>query len=594
MRRKLRKMNYLSWVGWISSGLLGLLIMVMVGTPMITHAEAAEIQPFSADINTKTSAYVRSSIAVSMSDQAMIDLTPKSTGEFKESSEVQLSVTANNTTGYAIYLTTGDNSSSLLQRNALDEPAKIGAVNGELTAENFRDHLNSWGFDLRRDDETAEGKYIALPKNGDAPVVQTGETANKDDYVLRFGAAVATDLPSGVYSNTVVASVVANPIEVRAITDILTMQEMTSDICKVSMENETARLTDTRDGKSYWVAKLKDGRCWMTQDLGLKITEEMINNGEINPNNSDVSRAWVSDPGEGWSKEQIVASERPYWAYRNSSLTGDNMYYPPTATEEMEVDIKSELEQNTTFSWDMGEWVWATPLVTYEKAGHETITGEKDGLRIREDGEVSGFVNVSDSSKWKATWQAQNGELLGKEVYTAINCKVWDGTTCTEGEYDAHYLVGNYYHFNTATAGTGSTYYINAEAPSSICPKGWRLPTIGDESNISKSGSFYTLLDKYGVTSTAGGETAKDVNALGYNLTLEPLYFVRGGYFDTRFDATWYKENEIIYWSSTMSSSPKTARMLHGRGNSVFMASDSSDSSGVRCIGRPVRCVNAE
>ena len=48
---------------------------------------------------------------------------------------------------------------------------------------------------------------------------------------------------------------------------ITTMQQMTADICKNAKENDSAQLTDTRDNKKYWVTKLKDGNCWMTQNL---------------------------------------------------------------------------------------------------------------------------------------------------------------------------------------------------------------------------------------------------------------------------------------------------------------------------------------
>ena len=48
------------------------------------------------------------------------------------------------------------------------------------------------------------------------------------------------------------------------------MQDMTSGICNnvtVPSEQSTATLVDTRDNNTYTVAKLKDGKCWMTQNL---------------------------------------------------------------------------------------------------------------------------------------------------------------------------------------------------------------------------------------------------------------------------------------------------------------------------------------
>ena len=49
------------------------------------------------------------------------------------------------------------------------------------------------------------------------------------------------------------------------------MQEMTSSICENSPQLATKQLRDIRDGKYYWVTKLADGNCWMTQNLDLDL-----------------------------------------------------------------------------------------------------------------------------------------------------------------------------------------------------------------------------------------------------------------------------------------------------------------------------------
>ncbi len=55
------------------------------------------------------------------------------------------------------------------------------------------------------------------------------------------------------------------------LSDISTMQEMTPDIAYSTPVNVTKQLTDTRESgaNSYWVAKLTDGKIWMTQNLRL-------------------------------------------------------------------------------------------------------------------------------------------------------------------------------------------------------------------------------------------------------------------------------------------------------------------------------------
>ncbi len=53
----------------------------------------------------------------------------------------------------------------------------------------------------------------------------------------------------------------------RTLMNIKYMQQMSEEICTNTKENKTKQLIDIRDGKSYWVTKLKDGNCWMTQNL---------------------------------------------------------------------------------------------------------------------------------------------------------------------------------------------------------------------------------------------------------------------------------------------------------------------------------------
>ncbi len=62
--------------------------------------------------------------------------------------------------------------------------------------------------------------------------------------------------------------VAANPGEVTSgFMGIDYMQDLTPNLCKSTTSLATKQLIDTRDGKSYWVTKLKDNNCWMTQNL---------------------------------------------------------------------------------------------------------------------------------------------------------------------------------------------------------------------------------------------------------------------------------------------------------------------------------------
>lgn len=82
-----------------------------------------------------------------------------------------------------------------------------------------------------------------------------------------FGFSYLTFIPEQTS-----AAEVSTPIgESRTLSDIETMQEMTGAICYNSAENETKQLKDTRDNKLYWVTKLADNNCWMTQNLDYNI-----------------------------------------------------------------------------------------------------------------------------------------------------------------------------------------------------------------------------------------------------------------------------------------------------------------------------------
>lgn len=79
-----------------------------------------------------------------------------------------------------------------------------------------------------------------------------------------------------------------NETQVKELLTIDTMQEMTADVCAVSQEGDSKQLIDDRDGKKYWVTKLKDGQCWMTQNL------DYDGGGTRFDKNSDLSK-WISE-----------------------------------------------------------------------------------------------------------------------------------------------------------------------------------------------------------------------------------------------------------------------------------------------------------
>ena len=289
---------------------------------------------------------------------------------------------------------------------------------------------------------------------------------------------------------------------------IKTMQEMTPEICAAAKENDTTMLEDARDGKMYWVAKLADGNCWMTQNLELDLSTSTPLTSEL----SDVTSSWT-----------------PTNSTYTSTQNGNTSY-------------------TTVQSWNLGKYVWKTP----------DSTGNCSG---------SGVYDFSHSN-CQSYWQDVSSWTPMTEYRT--DGVTYDSNTQT---YDAHYLAGNYYSWNAATA--NSTGSSSGTATQSICPKGFELPTSGDSFN-SAPGSFYNLLNQYGFTSSTGSGTN--------SITRVPLFFIRSGWVTP----SYYLSNagyDGYYWSSV---APVTvnAYFLYFRLRSVVP----SNVTG-RYTGQSVRCV---
>ncbi len=212
-------------------------------------------------------------------------------------------------------------------------------------------------------------------------------------------------------------------------------------------------------------------------------------------------------------------------------------------------------------------------------------------------------------------WMTQNLKLMGDNLKEPVSAGNSDGTPAdgwsmprsdkygfsnnTESyaflptandvpeNADAHVITNTgYYSWCTATAGTCvSSPNIGDNAPSSICPKGWKLPrgrTIGD--NISND--FYNLfknmgldisnsLADYNATAWQSGDLAK-AQSLPYNFT----YVGRVTYGDMN------NIDEGYWWTRTMSNAGDAFHLLIVN-NSVYPGTGSNflrEGCAVRCI----------
>ena len=469
--------------------------MLFPATPEAVHAE---------ETGTKATLVVHPMLSMELQSAVSFDVVPTQDGAFS-SSAATLSVSTNNETGYSLYLSTANGKSTLASLNP-SVTDMIGAVTGTVSEDDFGD--NTWGYNLSEGKPSGNLTYQAVP--GDSTVQKgfgsEGPTAS-DTYTLTFGTKVNTSLPSGTYSNQVVVSVVANPAYVPNLTQISNMQDMTTEICNASTVGQTNRLTDTRDGKLYWVAKLADKQCWMTQNLDLDLSTETA----LTPDDSDVSANWTPT----MSTQTVLVSGD--FDDGTDGYNGVRSFDP------------SMYANNNPTAWTDCNNYWSG-------------------------GSCSNWTNVSNMSPM-----------------TEIRDESTSIVDTNNNTYDAHYLVGNYYQWNVATAGTGEQATSHdTNATGSICPKGWKLPT----SNNSNPGSFGGLASAYSLRGSAGATA----------LTKSPLYFIPAGRVDS---GSLYGAGDVgWYWSSTADSST-------GAYSLAFHPSIVGSSNGGlrRYTGLPVRCL---
>ncbi len=311
------------------------------------------------------------------------------------------------------------------------------------------------------------------------------------------------------------------------------MQDMDSQICNLvggTGASTATQLVDTRDNNLYWVAKLEDGKCWMTSNLDLDIGG--LNTAPLNSNNTDIS-----------TNPNVYASSGIYSDYNVS----DGVYtWNPVSTA-----ITSNYYIDNT-SVKPSAWPTNNYTTPYSAEGRDIYFYTSN--------------STSNDTKYNSLQACKNAS------HTEDECK--------------RYFAGNYYNWTAAIASNNSTNTGSTAgdiAANSICPKGWRLPNASQTSN--EYNEFGIMLYKAGITSNlSAGNESVGYATNGFNkLRSNPYYFVRSGSID---GGTLYNPGvNGSCWSSTVSSST-SAYLLGFNGTDIYPGRNYG-----RYVGRSVRCV---
>ncbi len=475
-------------LGSTAGGALLLLLITLLCPFCASTADAFTNTTRTAEV--RAALHAAATVSVALDSTVNLDVTPTSTGTFT-SSFTTLKIATNNPEGYTAYINTSDSTTNL-QSTDSHITTVVPTLSTSTAPAGFTN--NTWGYAFN------DNNYHGISTTA-TELISTDSMTQADTHTLSFGAKVDTALPAGEYSNSVLISVVANPLQITNLSQLVYMQDITPSLCNTAEIGFTKQLYDVRDGKSYWIGKMVDGQCWMNQNLDYDLVAgKTLTNGETDINN-----------GTEW---QISAS-----TLKQSDLNSATPTPNPSNT--------------TVRSWDLGKYVYATPTDTTAcLLGDSSYGFSLYNFTLADCANFQAVTNWQNTfSAAPGTWHDSNYDLVAAD--SALQ------------SYDAHYLVGNYYSWSAATLesgndlvspGTNVTNYNPADAPNSICPKGWQLPKSGmnDKASEDKLASYYRLLISAGwKTHSSLSDGTKIFGPTKVNntdiLSTPPLYFTHSG-----------------------------------------------------------------
>ena len=192
-------------LGIASLGVVGLALTALA-CPSTNQAYADDMTT-TEDAKTITRVAVRPVLAVSLSPTVTIDLAPKASGSYS-SSVAELKVSTNSRNGFAI-LMNGVNGTDLTSTRGGQD--KIATISKASTLANFP--ANTWGYYIGEQVPTESNQFNSIPEVS-TEIKSTTTSSDNQTYKVAFGTKIDTNLEAGLYSNEVLISVVANPVEV--------------------------------------------------------------------------------------------------------------------------------------------------------------------------------------------------------------------------------------------------------------------------------------------------------------------------------------------------------------------------------------------
>lgn len=285
-----------SKIGIFSLGLFVTAFAVYVYSPIVgSHADENSKE-------TEITLTVNSRLGLRVNTE-LIDLSG-TMGSFVQG-DVDVDVATNSQFGYTLAIEDKDDDTNMIHVNSSVSDTVSSEFTGAMSSGSMED--NTWGFKFN------DNGFYAIPVAGSPVAIKRTTAKSEADYettTVTFGAKIGYNLPAGDYEDDIKFTAYVNgvdggpedgtkPGEPGVDPDSDKMQAFDCS----TLEASTSRtLIDKRDGNEYTVAKLADGRCWMTQNL--RLAGKTISNAD-----SDTFST-IEIPNNNWSSSTDQAAKR--------------------------------------------------------------------------------------------------------------------------------------------------------------------------------------------------------------------------------------------------------------------------------------------
>ena len=239
-------------------------------------------------------------LTLSSSNLVISNLAP---GTSDNSNEIAITVSTNAAYGYNLSATVGNSTTynnTDLTHTSGSSAGKFTSIAYESNPSNYISSFttdNTWGYSI--DSGT---KYNGLPLYSDttniATLKSTDTTPSTGTDTVNFliGAKASTTQPTGDYNNIINFIAVTNPVPDPPLTIATATYLQDVEACPAYLQTEQVyTLKDKRDEQEYKVAKLKDGKCWMVENLNI------AGGTALSSTDTDFDASYTLPTTDGWT-----------------------------------------------------------------------------------------------------------------------------------------------------------------------------------------------------------------------------------------------------------------------------------------------------